>query len=183
MKPKTHTHPNPLQHNIIQYGSAATAALMLVCVPLLLVMAFIVQYGGFLVVGALVVFVLSLPVLMLTAVSPPVTVSADGIAVEPLLWNRRQIAWDDVAAVKAYPLLPTEDTEVNRRTFVGRRNYTPAQGVMLVLPGMPIQYRIAAFFAGEPGRAIIALTNRTHTDYPALIETVERYAGEVQPFD
>jgi hypothetical protein len=74
--------------------------------------------------------------------------------------------------VKVYPLLPSADAETTRRLTVGRIKYRPAAGIMLVIPGLPPQYRIAGFFAGERAAPIIALTNRAHADYERLVEAV-----------
>jgi hypothetical protein len=39
-------------------------------------------------------------------------------------------------------------------------------------------YRVGGFFAGEQGRKIIALTNRTHTDYDRLSKQVTKYTSK-----
>lgn len=176
-KSTTYTHPQPTLDRITQYGAAALCLVMLLSVPGQL---FLTQLGAPLfVVTALITLLLVPPVLMVTAATPPITIETDGVWIEPLIWGRRFIPWDAVITVKDYPLLPTPNAEANRRAFVGRRNYQPAEGIMLVVPGLPPQYRVAAFFAGEGGRGIIALTNRTHTDYPKLKKQIVRYAGEV----
>lgn len=73
-------------------------------------------------------------------------------------------------AVKDYTLLPAPDQEFERRALQGRKKYRPAQGKMLIVRGLPPQYRIAGFFAGENAQPLIALTSRTHTDYDRLIQ-------------
>ncbi|MEM6529577.1 MAG: hypothetical protein AAF653_14865, partial [Chloroflexota bacterium] len=162
----THTHPNPSLNRIIQYGAAFICAIMVLSVPLQIALTLAGAPGGLFVLSALVTTALMPPVLMLTASSPAITIEKDGVWIEPVIWKRRFVPWDDVNAVKEYPLLPGADGETQRRAFVGRQNYTAPEGIMLVIPGLPLQYRIAAFFAGEPGRGIVALTNRTHTEYP-----------------
>ncbi len=182
-KPKvsTHTHPSPGKDRLTQYGAVGLALLMLLCVPALLLLTLLGAPGGFFVLAAMVIVLLTPPVLMVTAVTPAVTVGDDGVTLQPLIWRDRHIPWDAVTAVKVYPLLPPESSEVNRRNFVGRRNYTVSEGIMLIVPSLPLQYRIVGFFAGEPGRGVVALTNRTHTDYNPLKRVVVRHMGKVQP--
>lgn len=180
-KVSTHTHPNPRKDRLAQYGALGLVVLMLLCVPALVLLTLLGAPGGLFVLAALVILALTPPVLMLTAASPAVTLDDDGVTLHPLIWRERHIPWDAVAAVKTYPLLPPESAEVNRRLFVGRRNYSVPEGIMLVVPSLPPQYRIAGFFAGEAGRGVVALTNRTHTDYPNLRRAVVRHKGAIQP--
>ncbi|MEL6268626.1 MAG: hypothetical protein AAFV33_25155 [Chloroflexota bacterium] len=136
--------------------------------------------GGLFVLSALVTAALIPPVLMLTASTPGITIEKDGVWIEPVIWKRRFVLWEDVTAVKEYPLLPGADGETQRRAFVGKQNYAAPEGIMLVVPGLPLQYRITAFFAGEPGKGIVALTNRTHTEYPKLKKKIVHYAGAIE---
>ncbi len=177
----THTHPNPLLDRITQYAALALAVVMLVSVPLQVLLTVLGAPGGLFIVTALVVLALTPPVIMLTATTPAVTLQADGLWLEPRVWQRRFIPWEQVEALKEYPLIPKENEEVQRRTFVGRKNYAPVQGIMLVIPSLPLQYRIAAFFAGESGKGIVALTTRTHTEYPKLRKKLVHHLGAVQP--
>jgi hypothetical protein len=180
-KVSTHTHPNPRKDRLTQYGAVGLVVLMLLAVPALILLTLLGAPGGLFVLAGLVVLLLALPVLMVTATSPAVTLDDDGVTLHPVVWRERHIPWEAVTAVKDYPLLPTESGEVNRRNFVGRRNYTAAEGIMLIVPSLPPQYHIVGFFAGEPGRGVIALTNRTHTDYTQLKRVVVRHKGKIQP--
>ncbi len=181
MSRTTHTHPNPLKDRITQYGALLLAAIMIICVPLLVLLTLLGAPGGLFALAGIILLALVPPVLMLTAISPAVTLDDDGVLIQPLIWRERFIPWDRIAAVKTYPLLPTESQEVNRRTLVGRRNYTTPDGFMLVIPALPPQYRLAAFFAGEGRAGVVALTNRTHTNYDHLKQTVMRHKGAIQP--
>jgi len=178
-----HTHPQPLKDRAIQYGAVVLALVMIICVPLLIILTLAGAPGGLFVLIGVVLLVLTPVVLMLTATSPAVTLEDDGLRLAPRLWRARFVQWDEVAAVKTYPLMPSESQEVNRRNFVGRKNYTAPEGIMLVIPSLPVQYRVLAFFAGEPGKGVVALTNRTHTDYKTLKREITRKLGAVQPHD
>ncbi len=181
MVKSTHPHPHPFIARVTQYGALAVFVIMLISVPLQVLLTLLGAPGGLFVITALITLMLSPAVLMLTAVSPPVTLAADGLWLEPVVWRQRFIPWDAIDAVKVYPLLPGEDGEVQRRAFVGRSNYRAAEGIMLVVPGLPPQYRVVGFFAGEGGKPVIALTNRSHTEYARLKKKIIHYAGEVQP--
>jgi hypothetical protein len=115
--------------------------------------------------------------MLLTSATPAVTVSADGITIQPRVWRERFVRWDEVRAVKPYPLLPPKDVEAERRAFVGKKRYRPAEGIMLVIPSLPLTYRFTGLFAGEGFTGVIALTNRTHRDYEALVRQVEKSTG------
>ena len=73
------------------------------------------------------------------------------------------------------PLLPPKEVEAERRLAVGRRKYRPAEGKMLINPALPLPYRFTGIFAGAGFTGVVALTNRTHTDYDALIKQVEKH--------
>lgn len=175
-KETTHPHPNPSLYRVQQYGGALLLAVMLLTVPLQVVIALGADAGLFILTAGLTLL-LTMPVIMLLTVSPPVTVSKDGLTLKPLIGPERLIAWQDVVAVKDYTLLPQPDQEMERRALQGKRNYQAAQGKMLVVRGLPFYYRCAGFFAGEGGQPLIALTNRTHTGYDQLIKRVQHYAA------
>jgi hypothetical protein len=117
-------------------------------------------------------------VLLLTTATPRVTVSPNGLTIQPLVWREQFVSWDAVQALKDYPLLPPADSEIGRKALAGRQRYRPAQGKMLVIPMLPIQYRVTGYFAGEGFTGVIALTNRTHQEYDKLIKKVMIYYEE-----
>ena len=170
-KKTEHAHPRPTLNRIIIHGALAVTLILLVAALLLALLALTTAPDGFLLV-ALLTALLGLPVLMLTAITPPVSVSAQGITLQPVIWKEREVGWEAIKAVRVYPLLPTTEEEITRRVAVGRRNYRPAEGIMLVIPSLPAQYRIAGFFTGARSQPVIALTNRAHSDYATLIQTV-----------
>lgn len=176
----TYAHPNPTLNKITQYGAVVMLVMMLVATVMQLYAGLTNGRLGMLIVGALITLALALPVLMLTTMTPPVTVNADGVTIHPLIWRDQFIPWRDVRAFKDYPLLPPQDSEVGRKLMVGRRKYRPAEGKMLVVPTLPIQYRVNGFFTGEGWTPVIALTNRTHTDYEQLIHKVEIHCEQTR---
>jgi hypothetical protein len=166
-------HPSPCLNRLTQYGAFLLMILMLLAAVGQLALALIGFPLVVLLITSAITFLLIAPVLMLTTATPAVTVGEDGITIEPVIWRARLIRWHEIAAIKPYPLLPPAEVEVGRRAFIGRRRYRPAEGVMLVIPSLPPHYRFTGLFTGEGFTGIIALTNRTHTDYGRLVALVE----------
>ena len=171
---QTHTfrHPNPVLKRLVEVGALVVCvALVLSAGLLLLIPPLVGAPSGFLLASPLTLL-LAIPVLMLTVDAPAVTVSNKGLSLHPVVWKDRFVPWDEVVSVDVYPLLPHADTEITRRYAIGKRRYRPAQGIMLLIPSLPLPYRIAGFLAGTGARPIIALTNRAHVDYDHLLEIV-----------
>ena len=172
MKPSTHKHPQFQLNRLIQYGALVTVVVLVVVAPLQILLTIAGAPGGLFICSAFISLFLALPLLMLTTVTPTVTVTTDHLTIEPIIWKSRQIDWQDIQAVMIYPLLPSVDGEITRKYFVGREKYKSAQGIMLVIPSLPMQYRIAGFFAGVRGQPVIALTNRAHSNYETLYQSI-----------
>jgi hypothetical protein len=158
-----HQHPNPTLDRLAQ----SLCLLILVALAVAevgLIVFFASGHGAFLLMGmTLVLFAPYL--LMQTTISPTVVVDDDGLTLRTLFWGEVRLAWDDARAFKAYPLLPPPDNEALRR-------------VMLVVPRLPWLYRFNGIFVGEGFIGVIAITNRTHTDYAALCQTLTARYGE-----
>lgn len=174
----THMHPKPRLDRLTQYGAAALLLLTVVSGPL----QFVLALAGAPVFALTGLFTLLLApfVLLLTAATPAVTVAPERITVQPRLWRTHSVPWHQVTAIKPYPLLPPADAEISRRYLAGRSRYRPAEGIMLVIPGLPAQYRIAGFLAGEGFQPVIAITNRTHTRYDILVKKIRSFHDEAQ---
>lgn len=161
-------------NRLVQYGATALIGVILVAAPLQMLIA--AGLGANLFYLTAIISLLFIPAIaMLIWAAPPVTLNDDGLTITPLIGRDCFVRWEDIAAVKDYPLLPTQDQEVNRRLLVGRKKYRHAEGKMLVIPSLPLPYRATGLFAGEGGKPVIALTNRTHTDYDSLIRTVLKH--------
>lgn len=172
----THAHPQPLLDALTQYGAAALLALITLSVPLQIVLAF----SGAPVFALTGLFTLAFApfLLMLLAATPAVTVGPDGLIVQPKLGKAQAVAWADIAAIKPYPLLPPPDAELSRRYLAGRSRYRPAEGLMLLIPRLPAQYRVAGLLAGEGFTPVIAVTTRTHDRYDLLVKKIRAYAED-----
>ncbi len=169
------SHPRPWLDRITQYGAVVTLAIMLLSLPLQVLLAF---SGARVMLWTAVLTLLLCPfMLMLTTSTPALTLSDAGFEMKPMFWRARFVPWAEVEAVKPFPLLPHTDAEVSRRVMTGKRRYRPAEGIMLVVPSLPAQYRIVGFLAGESGKPVIAVTTRTHTDYDKVVKQIRRRAS------
>jgi hypothetical protein len=171
------THPNPTLDRITQYGALALVSVMLLAALAQIVLALTVRPALLFVLTAIITILLIPFVLMLTTSTPGVTVGKEGLTIEPLIWRAQFVPWRDIKAVKSYPLLPQAGAEVSRKAMAGRKKYRPAEGIMLVIPSLPPQYRITGLLAGEGLTSVIGITTRTHSDYDRLTEKIFTYIG------
>jgi len=176
---KTYAHPRPLLDLITQ----GTAIVFLATAIALLVVQLVLIVQG---VSPLLVFAVSTTLILLTApalwllfATPALSVEEDGITLRPRFWSPIRVRWDEVRAVKPYPLLPEKDAEKVRQAMVGRAKFRAAEGIMLVVPSLPIYYRFHGLFVNEGFTGVIAVTNRTHEDYEALVGVLREQLAEV----
>jgi hypothetical protein len=172
-----HVPPSPTTYRVQQIIAALLLAAMAAAAGGLLLLA-ILMPAPFMAVMSPLMALLMIPVAMLLSVSPPITVDEDGLTIEPFWGKAQRIAWNDIAAMQVYPLLPQTDQEVERRLMQGRKKYRPAEGYMLLVPRLPWRYRMAGFLAGVGGQPVVAFTNRAHSDYDTLLERVRGHVDK-----
>jgi hypothetical protein len=171
----THHPPlSPTGYRLQQIFAAILLVVMALAAGGLFILAILLT-APLMVIMSLLVIALMVPVAMLLSVSPPITVDEEGLTLEPFWGQAQQIAWEDIAAMQVYPLLPQADQEVERRLIQGRKKYRAAEGYMLLVPRLPLRYRMAGFFAGVGAQPIVAFTNRAHSDYDVLLQRVQRH--------
>lgn len=176
MSPQHHHSPSPLRYQVTQGAVAFGLAVTLLAIPLQIVLAVLTQ-GWLFLLTAFMLLLLGAPLMMFLRATPPVSVYPDGLEIRPLIGRTHKILWSDIEAVKRYPLLPMPDQEVERRTLQGRKRYTPAEGVMLIVPTLHWSYRFTGYFAGEGFRPVVAFTNRAHTHYDSLLKSIKKERG------
>jgi hypothetical protein len=167
-----YTHPRPLIDWLVQAGALVFIALSVVLLVVQIALVFAGISPLLLCATMITLVLLCAPALWLTTATPAVSINDDGLTLSPRFWRQQHVAWGNIRAIKAYPLMPERDAELVRKRFVGRGNYTTAEGVMLLVPSLPWIYRMTGVFAGEGFTPVIALTNRTHTEYAALVARV-----------
>ncbi|MCB9450772.1 MAG: hypothetical protein H6672_05000 [Anaerolineaceae bacterium] len=172
----THRHPTPALNRVTR-TSAAVLLVFLLLLALLQIVLAVLGAPGFLVGTGLLTLAFTPFIALLLVATPPVTIDQSGLTIHVLLGQTYFVPWEGVRDIADYPLLPTPEAESGRKAMVGRRKYRPAAGKMLVIPTLPLPYRLTGLFVGRGLTGVIALTNRTHTDYEALIQQVARYTG------
>lgn len=170
-----HDAKNPRVARISAWTAAAFVVLLALSLPMWVLMGF-TSPRALLLVFMIIPTVLFLPaVVYLSAATPPVTLTDEGVRLRPMvLWREKFIAWGDIEAAKPYPLIPSPETEIVRKALVGRRKYAAADGIMLVSSALPLPYRIVGFFAGQGTKGVVAFTNRTHANYETLVKFVAK---------
>lgn len=164
-------HPKPSVDTLSQTFILIGLGMIVVSIIGIIVLVLNGAPSGFLLMIP-VICALAMPLVMRLSVTPPVTVDGDGFTITPRFGKVQRLAWDDVEKVAPFPLLPSEEAEVVRRATIGKNNYAVAKGLMLIIPILPVRYRVAGWFAGEGGKPIIAITNRSHANYAQLEQTV-----------
>ncbi|KXK23289.1 MAG: hypothetical protein UZ15_CFX003000665 [Chloroflexi bacterium OLB15] len=117
---------------------------------------------------------LALPVLQNTARSPQVTLENDGLSIHTSLWGTHKVPFAAISAIREDPSLPPAGAEIYRQKAVGKANYRPVEGKILVASGLPLPYRVVGFFAGEGLNAVIAINSRSVSNYARLMPLIEQ---------
>lgn len=177
-QPITYSHPAPWQQRIQQISGVLMLLLGVVAAAALLLTAVLLPAPLFALMALMVILLLA-PVLWMLVATPPVTVAEDGLHLHTFIGATRHISWEAIESVQDYPLLPTEQNEVLRRLFQGRKQYRQAEGIMLVIPSLPWPHRIGGFFAGQHFEPIVAFTSRTHSHYAELARAIAHAAPDV----
>ena len=165
---------SPRGYRISQWVLAGTVGVLAVSAPLQVILALTIPGGGMFVLTAILSLALILPLILMMSATPPVTLSREGITIQPGIGKPSIITWRDIKEVKPYPLLPPEDSETTRRLMVGRKKYRPAAGTMFICEGLPWRYRIVGAFAGEGFAPAVAVTNRTHLEYDQFVYLLDQ---------
>lgn len=166
-KQTSHTHPNVSLYKMQQIGLTILLITAVFAAFMLIVMAIMLSAPLF-VIMSIILLMLSSPLLMALVNTPPVTVSDEGILLERFIGGKHLIVWDDIERIEPYPLLPQANQEILKQYLIGRNKYRAAEGIMLIVPSLSLPYRIAGLLAETGKMPIIALTNRTHSDYETL---------------
>lgn len=169
---------NPRLYQVSQLALAITSVVLLVSAPLQVILALNIAGAGMFIMTGILSLALMLPLILMSSATPPVTISREGLTVQPFLGKAVFVPWSAVKEIKPYSLMPPEDSETVRRAMVGRKKYRAASGVMLVCAGLPWQYRVVGAFAGEGFMPVVAVTNRDHADYDQFVYLL----GELQGY-
>lgn len=166
-------HPNPRLYRLQSLILLGLLVVMPISAALLLTLALALG-APLLALAALCVVLLIAPVVLGLLATPPLSLDEQGVTIYAPLVGERFLAWEQIEALKPYPLLPSRDEEVERRLAQGRKRYQAAEGLMLVSAALPWPYRVVGYFVGEWPRGAVACTNRAHADYAALAKRLRQ---------
>lgn len=170
---KRYEHPRPARYRLEQRFALLLLGLIVFGIVGQLALALLLH--GFLFFLTALTLLAFVPfILMMMSVTPPLTLDGDGLTIHPWWWRSQHIPWQQVLAFKPYPMLPRAEQETERRALQGRKRYQTVEGMMLVVTGLPWQYRCAGFFTGEKSQPVIAVTSRTHQGYTPLVAEINQ---------
>src|SRR5690606_20049546 len=95
-----HTHPNPTTDRLAQVGGIVLVVVMVVAALGQVVLATLGLPLFFL--SGIITLLLVAPVIMLTSATPAVSVSSEGITLQPRVWGERFVRWQDVRDLRDY---------------------------------------------------------------------------------
>ena len=167
------THPKPRLDALRQYGGAALALVMALAGLGAILLGLSNGRLLLLIPAGVMCWLLIAPVIMLSAASPAVEITDAALIVRSKVWGRHAVPWSAIRAIMDDPLLPPEEGEKVRRAAVGRANYAPERGKLIVAPTLPLPFRFLGRFAGVGFTGAIAVTSRAHRDYDTAIAEIE----------
>ncbi len=165
-----HRYPQPIVRRIVSRLVAVGLALAAVAIIAELILALVV--GPLLCGIAFFTAMLMIVLLQRSALHPEISVTNDGLYVQPMVWRAQLVPWETLEEIVAHPLVYND--EAMGRLLHGKR-YRPRQGVVvLVKPeaGLWPVYRLIGALAGGGNRPGFALSSTTHTGYEALVERI-----------
>lgn len=174
-KETSHTPPSKIGYTIQQLAMSGLWLATIIAMILFVVVAIMLSAPLFFLMSV-ILLLLSMPPVMTIVNTPPLIIRDEGLILRRFIGGERTIGWDEIDCIKAYPLLPQADQEILKQYLIGRNKYRPAEGIMLIIPTLPLPYRIGGVLTAEKGNPVIAFTNRTHSDYDTLKHRIMRYA-------
>lgn len=161
-----HLHPNIFFHRWIgRLAALGLGASLFASIGLFMVG--VVYAAPFMVLMIPFLWGLSVPLFLLTSLYPGVVLHEDGVELLPYAFKTNQLAWDDLIAITEHTLLrPPPPSKLRRKTHTG--------AMILVKPDkLPAPYKVVGFIAGMGWNPVFAISDRTHTDYDALLAIFE----------
>jgi len=137
--------------------------------------------GGAMFLLLLFTAALTAPLAIGAVLTPPLTVAADGLTVQPMLGPARFVPWEAIAGLRPYTLQPVD--EPLARLLLGRANMPRRDGRWVLVGGplfggpLPLTYRLAAWLTGLGNVAVFGVSDATHRDYDTLLAALEARAG------
>jgi len=124
---------------------------------------------------------LLIALLQRTVLHPEITVTDNGLRLQPILWQAQSVPWSALAGITDHPLVFNDDAM--GRLLYGKR-YRRREGlVVLVRPeaGLSPIYRLIGGLAGAGNTPAFAISSTTHTDYETLVSAIRAHLPDSTP--
>lgn len=121
--------------------------------------------------------VLTIPLLMGTVIHPEVSITREGILVQPMIWRSQLVDWDAIQGTAPHPLIFND--EGTGQLLYGKR-YHPREGLIILVRkkgGLSPLYRLLAGIAGSGHLSAFGISSTTHTDYETLVSQIEAHTS------
>jgi hypothetical protein len=155
------THPRlyPTRTRLIAWFAAVLLGFAALAIVAILIIS-ILNVLPLLFITALFFTVLVTPVLLLTSLHPAIDVYEEGLQVTPLIWKSHFIPWESLSHLTRHRLLGPPPPE--------RSGKKEVEGLMIVGDHGKWHFRVVGIFAGQRGKPVFAISDRTHQDYNKL---------------
>jgi hypothetical protein len=119
---------------------------------------------------------LAVPLLIGSALTPPLTVTLAGLALQPMFGGPLHVPWEAIRELRLYTLLPVDEPVA--RLLIGAANMPRRDGRWVVVDGaLPLTFRLAAWLGGLGNHAAFAISDASHRDYAALLTAIEAHTA------
>ncbi len=166
-----HPHPHPLLRRVV--GWIALAGIIGIVFGAIGLLIIGLIYGLPLMV-LMIPFLLGMmiPLIILTAIHPEITVQDEGVHIKPLIWKSRLVAWEQLTALADHSLMkpppPSRQQKLTGRPVVKGQMILVEKGAL----GWP--FRVVGFAAGHGTTPVFAISSKTHRDYDQLYQALKR---------
>ncbi len=138
--------------------------------------------GGALILAPLLTAALAAPLAIGAVLTPPVTVTAHGVIVQPMFGPARFVPWAAISELRPDPLQPVDEPVA--RLLLGRANMPRRDGRWVLVRGpliggpLPVAFRLAAWLTGLGNVAVFGISDASHRDYDTLLAILEARVGQ-----
>ena len=119
--------------------------------------------------------ILMVPLLIGTVIHPELSITRDGIILQPMMWRSTMVAWGAVKGMTVHPLIFND--EATGKLLYGKR-YRPREGMVVLVAnsaGLSPLYRLIGWIAGAGNLSAFGISSTTHTDYEELVQQIREH--------
>jgi len=127
---------------------------------------------------AIFTVILMLPLLIGSVIHPAISMTGDGLILQPLIGHAQFVRWEDLTGTAPHPLIFND--EATGRLLYGKR-YRPREGLIVLVAataGLSPLYRLVGGIAGASLSAAFGISSTTHENYDVLVEQIRQHSGQ-----